>query len=456
MAAPAVLAVPPCIYDAPIAPAELQHQGFGFPPSEFRFHWTYNGKPQHKQLYKINDDYFGMNFKPFNPTKYFSETERQKEFFEYARTPANLHPFTDAIMEMTRIGTSFPLGYECAVLQTQPLGMFCDVSSIASQLRMKLFCAFGMLSNFVNHTKVELIVRGGMALRLQLDQRSELISTAPDTDMDGLIVVDPSIGAAELDQFKTTFMRLLVLSIKNSIPPNMSLICATAAGDKDTIKLKLNTGIYGIKELGDFGFKHSDDEIVQMYKNPVPIMTSRGMKNVNGIWPMRVPVYPGILQCVWNFPHIQNMKKEYELVHGNLMSESRERHLFENDYTLDTYENLLISKFATKLEIAEQGYGGKKRTMKRRKRGGSTTEQIGAAAQMRAFLPRHSATRNALNHIVHHESKNRFHDANYRYSPATQSAINNAFRAISANPRVSRRTKKHMKIAKQKASTHRR
>ena len=58
--------------------------------------------------------------------------------------------------------------------------------------------------------------------------------------------------------------------------------------------------------------------------------------------------------------------------------------------------------------------------------------------------------------IVHHESKNRFHDANYRYSPATQTAINKAFRTIRANPRVSRRTKKHMKIAKQKASIHRR
>jgi hypothetical protein len=237
------------------------------------------------------------------------------------------------------------------------------------------------------------------------------------------------------------------------------LICKPAGGDsKNTIKMmiKISGTKRGMKyELGDFGFKQSDDEIVQMYNNRVSIRTSRGMKNVNGTFPMRVHVYPGILQCVWNFPNIENMKTEYEHVFGNLMSESRERHLF-HDTVPEGPEQRMMDKFATKLEIAKRRYGGKKRTMKRHKRGGSTTEQIGAAAQMRAFLPIHSATRNALNHIVHHESKNRFHDANYRYSPATQSAINKAFRAISANPRVSRRTKKHMKIAKQKASTHRR
>ena len=166
------------------------------------------------------------------------------------------------------------------------------------------------------------------------------------------------------------------------------------------------------------------------------------------------------------------MKSEYEHVVGNLRKEiatieetkkskSPESRLFDDDSPFDDDVKLRnldrnMFKFETKSEIAERRYGGKKRTIKRRVSGGSTTEQIGAAAQMRAFLPRHSATRNALNHIVHHESKNRFHDANYRHSPATQAAINRAFRAINANPRVSRRTKKHMKIAKQKASTHRR
>jgi hypothetical protein len=330
---------------------------------------------------------------------------------------------------------------------------------------MKLFCAFGMLHNFVNHSKIKLMVRGGMGLRLQLPNRSELISTAPDTDMDGLIVVDPSIGPAELDQFKTTFMKLLVLSIKSSIPHNATLTCKPAGGDsKNTIKVLVKTAVAEY-ELGDFGFKYSDDEIVEIYRQSVSIRAPHPTnpalvhyEQVNGIFPMRVQVYPGFLQCVWNFPNRKNMKSEYEHVFGDLMSESRERHLF-HDTVPEGPEQRMMDKFETKMKIAERGFGGK-RTMKRQrrthKRGGSTTEQIGAAAQMRAFLPRHSATRNALNHIVHHESKNRFHDANYRHSSATQTAINKAFRAINANPRVSRRTKKQMKIAKQKASTHRR
>lgn len=457
-AAPAVPAVPPCVYDAPIAPAELQHEGFGDPPSRFTFN--------RRHFYKINDEYFDQQtFRNFNPEKYYTNPPgRLNQFNAYASNPANLQPITDAIMEMTRISISFPLGYECEALTHTQFNIFCS-QSIASLLRMKLFCAFGMLHNYVNHSKIKLMVRGGMGLRLQLPNRSELISTAPDTDMDGLIVVDPSIGPAELDQFKTTFMKLLVLSIKSSIPHNATLTCKPAGGDsKNTIKVLVKTAVAEY-ELGDFGFKYSDDEIVEIYRQSVSIRAPHPTnpalvhhEQVNGIFPMRVQVYPGFLQCVWNFPNRKNMKSEYAHVFGNLMSESRERHLF-HDTVPEGPEQRMMDKFETKMKIAERGFGGKKRTIKKyaiKRRGGSTTEQIGAAAQMRAFLPRHSATRNALNHIVHHESNNRFHDANYRHSPATQTVINKAFRAINANPRVSRRTKKQMKIAKQKASTHRR
>ena len=44
------------------------------------------------------------------------------------------------------------------------------------------------------------------------------------------------------------------------------------------------------------------------------------------------------------------------------------------------------------------------------RRGGSTTEQIGAAAQMRVYLNPSTTTHQLLNEIVHHESRNRFHD----------------------------------------------
>jgi len=422
--------------------------------------------------------YFEMNLKQFIPTTHFKQHHRRAQFITFANDLRNLHPFTDAMREMRQIDNR-PVGYECAALRQleSPLGMFCAADSLESKLRMKLFCAFGMLNNFVNHSKIKLMVRGGMALRLQLDPSNELISTAPLTDIDGLIVVDRSIGTAELEQFKTTFMKLLVLSIKGSIDANeYKLICEPAGGDqKNTIKLKV-TKFAANFELGDFGFKYSDDEIIRMYEKNVSFMTPNGMRAVPGIFQMAhtVYVYPGILQCVWNFPLIQNMKTEYRHVIGKLtknietiQKESPESRVFDAYSPFDDDAMNLrklgrdLSKFENKSEIVAP-YGGKKRTMKRRTqtqrriRGGSTTEQIGAAAQMRAFLPRYSTIRNALNHIVHHESNNRFHDANYRHSPATQSAINKAFREINANPRVSRRTKKHMKIAKQKASTHRR
>ena len=479
------MAAPTCLYDAPIAPAELQHEGFGVPPSQFTFSWKFNGRNSTIHLYKINDEYVDTRtLRKFNPEAYYKNPPVNLDAFNvHVNNVANLHPLIDAIAAMDlinklpiSIGTGHVYAsYECAALQHSPFNMFCR-QSLDSLLRMKLFCAFGMLHNFVNQSKVELLVRGGMALRLQLDPTSELISTAPDTDVDGLVVVDPSIGAAELDQFKTTIMKLLVLSIKSSIPPNATLICKPAGGDsKNTIKVLVKTAVTEY-ELCDIGFKVKGDPIVKMYEKHVSIMTPEGMRDVNGIFPMTLNVYGNFLPfpfpCMWKFPNIQNMKSEYEHVVGNLRKEiatieetkkskSPESRLFDDDSPFDDDVKLRnldrnMFKFETKSEIAERRYGGKKRTIKRRVSGGSTTEQIGAAAQMRAFLPRHSATRNALNHIVHHESKNRFHDANYRHSPATQAAINRAFRAINANPRVSRRTKKHMKIAKQKASTHRR
>jgi hypothetical protein len=473
-----------CAYDAPIDPAELENEEFGVPLSQFTFRWTYNGRQHHMILYKTpHGQYLNSNFKSFNPNYFKDNIEK---FLKFANDPANLvasqywlPPQIEVSSFMQWIG-EFPLDYECSMLKkiskiskgVLKFDMFCS-DSPASKLRMKLFCAFGMLNNFVNDSKIKLMVRGGMALRLQLStttkqtdrsafmaDRSAFMATARDADVDGLIIVDPSIGRDKLEKFKTTFMKLLVLSIKSSIPSDTTLICKPASGDSEnTIKMLIKSS-GGEFELGDFGFKYSHDEIVKIYEKNVSIMTPEGMVDVNGIFPMMVQVYPGFLQCVWNFPRIKNMQKEYIHLVDKLQNEIESIKSIENK-TDDNHKTLMklqrqLRKFQDKMRIAS--IGGKKRTMKRRthKRGGSTTEQIGAAAQMRVFLPRHSATRNALNHIVHHESNNRFHDANYRHSPATQAAINKAFRAINANPRVSRRTKKHMKLAKQKASTHRR
>jgi hypothetical protein len=467
MAAPAEL----CAYDAPIAPADLRHEGFGVPPSN----------------------------------------------------PENLKPIS-AIEEMTKISR---LGLiECSVLKKTPFEVFCaggdhdtDQDKLVSNIRMKLFCALGILNYFMNQSQFKIIIRGGFALRLHLHPNSELRKSSSNADIDGLIVVDDSVSTDSFNEFKTTFVKLLVSSL-DGLPEGYALTCHVASGDMETIKIMLKKTIIRSQtveeevrafmkprvknvltifhpdldahasestplqpppsfapsspspppsfasspsppspqfiefELADIGFKRSSDAVVQLYNIPsnFPTFSDRRFTPNGGIVSYGLQVCPKSLPCMWHFTTRQSLQLEYQYIVSELGTKIGTPGGLVDD--LEKFERAL-KKFEMKQMFASRGHGGKKRTMKRRthKRGGSTTEQIGAAAQMRAFLPRHSATRNALNHIVHHESKNRFHD---RYSPATQSAINNAFRAISANPRVSRRTKKHMKIAKQKASTHRR
>ena len=74
------------------------------------------------------------------------------------------------------------------------------------------------------------------------------------------------------------------------------------------------------------------------------------------------------------------------------------------------------------------------RTRRRTLRGGSTTEQIGAAAQMRAFMPfiqeGQHPVRYELNNIVHHERSNQFSDPQYNYNQTAQNFIDEAYEII--------------------------
>ena len=294
---------------------------------------------------------------------------------------------------------------------------------------------------FLNKAKVKLIVRGGMALRMQLKNKEEskFVEMAPSADVDGVVIVDSSVSQPDFDQFKETFMKLLV----SSIPPDVSLICTPATGDENTIKVKFKTEFGATYELIDVSFKRSDEPVVALYST----------------FQKYVQVYPNMLPCVWNFPSRQSLRKEYEYVLANLNQllarmPSAEEPTPEQSKLMRDFE-----KFQKKYQMARTGlgFGGgkKKRTMKRRMRmrGGSTTEQIGTAAQMRAFLPRNSMTRNALNHIVHHEdAQNKYYDPAYMHDHNAQKVINNAFRLINANSNISRRTKKKMMIAKKKSA----
>jgi hypothetical protein len=102
-----------------------------------------------------------------------------------------------------------------------------------------------------------------------------------------------------------------------------------------------------------------------------------------------------------------------------------------------------------------KGRGNSKTKAKGRGRtrcGGSTTEQIGAAAQMRVYLDPSTATHQLLNEIVHHESRsNRFHDLEYKYDPQAQKHLTEAYKMINRNHEISEGIKAQMRIAKKKA-----
>ena len=497
---------------------ELMHEGFCEPPSSF----TYRIGSQRRDFFKINSKYFDrVPFKEFKPENYFKEsTSKSNAFREYASNPKHLEKI-NAIQAMDGIRT-FRLT-ECTALQPTRFGIFCanpadETERLVSMVRMKLFCAFGKLNYFIHQSKFKLIIRGGMALRLQLKSDSDLRLSASKADIDGLVVVDKTVSRKSLNKFKIIFIKLLISSVNGLLPPKYRLTCRFASGDKNTIKIMLENIIPRNEDVGrqvidfmnrpkkalmifspesetqtelkltpasepagqsiaaaaplhslpqqntiqfelaDIGFKYSYDEVVEMYDIPSEFPTFSTIDITRGgVFSYGLQVYPNMLPCMWHFTTRNSLKSEYENVSDVLMAQSRERHLFDDDddSQLEPGEKFLIEKFQDRLSRAIKGFGGKKRTMKRRMRmrGGSTTEQIGTAAQMRTFLPRNSTTRNALNHIVHHEDvQNKYYDPNYQHDNDAQTVINNAFRLINANSNISRRTKKKMMIAKKKSA----
>ena len=211
-----------------------------------------------------------------------------------------------------------------------------------------MFCAFGKLYCFLNKAKVKLIVRGGMALRMHLinKEESKFVEMAPSADVDGVVIVDRTV---DFEQFKTTFMKLLV----SSIPPDVSLICTPATGDENTIKVKFKTEFGATYELIDVSFKHPDDPVVALYRT----------------FQKYVQVYPNMLPCVWNFPSRQSLRAEYKYVLANLnqllarMPSAGEPTPEQSKLRRDHH------KFLQKYQMASTGTGlggKKKRTMKKR------------------------------------------------------------------------------------------
>lgn len=326
-------------HGVPISPAELQHECFCEPPSRF----TYKGKTFFKmcgnQFFRSGDD------RPFSPEGYFKGNAQN--FITFASTPANLHQI-DAIAAMDAIRDSGLV--ECTELKkSNDFKIFCNDLD-ESNMRMKMFCAFGKLYCFLNTAKVKLLVRGGMALRMQLKnkEKSVFVKMAPSSDIDGVVIVDSSVSQPDFDQFKKTFMKLLV----SSIPQSVSLVCSTAAGDENTVKVKFKTSFGATYEMIDVSFKRPDDPVVQIYENT---------------FYKYVQVYPDMLPCVWHFPTRNRLREEYEYVLGNLhkalpvsaAASTPEQHKLLRDY----------DKFLKKYHMAKTGFGlgGKKKcTIKKR------------------------------------------------------------------------------------------
>jgi hypothetical protein len=330
-------------HGVPISPAELQHECFCHPPpSRFIFDGMTFFKISGDQFYRSGDD------RPFIPRMFFKKDDDNTagKFIRFASKQTNLQPPINAIAAMDAISQSGLI--ECDQLtKSDDFKMFCS-DSVESKMRMKIFCAFGKLYCFLNKAKVKLIVRGGMALRMHLTNKetSNFVKMAPSADVDGVVIVDRTV---DFEQFKTTFMKLLV----SSIPPDVSLICTPATGDENTIKVKFKTEFGATYELIDVSFKHPDDPVVALYST----------------FQKYVQVYPNMLPCVWNFPSRQSLRAEYEYVLANLnqllarMPSAGEPTPEQSKLRRDHH------KFLQKYQMASTstGLGGKKkRTMKKR------------------------------------------------------------------------------------------
>lgn len=354
-----------CIYDAPVHPSGLTPiKGFN---QVYMF--TFDTKNYCTIVTSQGSFVFNENKNLVNPYNDFSG-KKINQFITYSSNPRNLKPLNiDDIVQKFSREFEFDCGGPETEVYKSPVKMFCLDSYYQSKLRFKLLCAFGLLRNFINHTKFNLLIRGGMALRLHLTPDSELRlpESAPYTDMDGLIIVDSSVSDKELDEFKTTFMRLLVLSIKDSINPSDQLICAVAKGDSDTIKIKIHKH-GGITELGDIGFKRTTNTVVQVYSDH---------RHHQYLMVKSMLCFP----YIWVYPSRELMKMEYDYVTQQIqqqLKETVEAHDANPELPIVPNKSKFESdlrKFRAKQSILSRGHGGKRMTVRYKKRKSHTKKR---------------------------------------------------------------------------------
>jgi len=349
------------MYNFPINPAEFEHEGF-YNPTYYQFIFN------RKQYYIMNDGtVLNANYNIFNPKTYFKPDPPKntlKQFYEYISNPANLHTVIVHVENSMAIFRD-TFDFNCNSLHdyhddSSLIKMFCNLENFESKLRFKLFFAFGLLYHFLDQTKFKLMIRGGMALRMNLKKygrQSELIENAYLADMDGLVIVDPSVSQDSLNAFKTVFMKLLVMTIANLIDKTDTLDCHLASGDptKSTIKLLIKRrGAY--TELADISFKYSNDnELIEKYMQHLSSYDSPNSSNslLPYTW-----VYPDMEALIWEYTHVVDHLTRLKDQESKQDSQEQERSSRITD----------LDKFKIKQTIARGYGGGKKRTVRRRKK----------------------------------------------------------------------------------------
>jgi hypothetical protein len=282
----------------------------------------------------------------------------------------------------------------CTRFRDSIVRMFCSEFDITSRLRFILFCAFGMLFNFVNQSKFKLLLRGGMALRMNLIyfdeympyqlklldslimgevQKMKMHESTTIIDMDAVVIVDSSVEQTEMEQFKIIFIKVLLHSIRKiATEKDFRIICTTAIGDANTTKIIVQKNEITVG-LADISFKYSTDPVIRGYRHY--------NKQKTFFWLTPYSELP----FTWVYPDIAQLANEYRYVLGKLEKEKADlrepQEINRNDYNMKRFSfkhNIaetvarLISKQGftpapTINQIRTLKFGGKKRKRKQKK-----------------------------------------------------------------------------------------
>ena len=335
-----------CIYDAPVIPSELvpeffsTHQRFVFDGTAFYningfIVSSLNSLVPFDPLYAYGDPIVSRRQTHVNhvnpqlqPMPQMKESKKSRQFINFISNPANLTPHT-LLNEISNFFHYNEYHIKTHFFQGASPDIFMFINeSFESLVRFRLLCTLGIIPYFINPSIFKIVIRGGMALRMQIlhtqhmdhtRDSSELIEGAPLADIDCMVLIDrhalnhiPIAGTTHLSEkieiFKTAFMKILLFSIRRT--GSHIITCDAAKGDKSTTKIVLVDQRKMSHELADISFKFLDDDIIKLYQET----------HSPFIYDYSQQIYPNSLTCHWSFIHINALHGEYEMVSKRLSS----------------------------------------------------------------------------------------------------------------------------------------